>query len=285
MARESQRRRSRPLQNVVVKQAQQDAAVKLVEQDVAVELNVVARLACNFVLLLLVIPFAPQIALAQMQPRPPGSPSDASSTQEPAPTPSIPEKPKLVYVTDFELDAVVPDAGAMGTPAGTPSNGQSTTSNGLATEAQHIVKLMSENLVKDFAKAGYMAKTLGARDPKPDDGFLIVGVFTQVDPQNRLHRAVITRSQNSSPIELYVAADDLSRFTVHLYKTAEPEDSTKHPGGAIEINPEADPEKFPIDANASEKVVKQTAQRITNEMVKRINAGSKYEQLNRYAKP
>ena len=66
---------------------------------------------------------------------------------------------------------------------------------------------------------------------------------------------------------------------MHLYKTSETEDSTKHPRAVIEINPEADPEKFPIDANASEKVVKQTAQRITNEMVKRINAGPKYEQL------
>ncbi|MGA7626410.1 MAG: DUF4410 domain-containing protein [Candidatus Acidiferrales bacterium] len=263
--------------------------MKLVEQDALVKLDIVAGFARRFFLLLVFVAIAQQIAQAQMPGRQrtgdPPPPPGADPSQEPAATPPVPQKPKIVYVTDFDWDPGTPAAVAVETSAGTPRNGQSATSNGLAAEAQHMVKLMSENLLKDFAKAGYLVKMLHPSNPKPDDGFLIAGVFTQVDSQNRLHRAVISPDQNSSPIELYVAAEDLSRFTVHLYKTSETEDRTKNPRAVIEINPEADPEKFPIDPNASEKAVKQTAQRITNEMIKRIDANPKYEQLNRYAKP
>jgi hypothetical protein len=197
--------------------------------------------------------------------------------------PAAVEKPKTVYVTDFESDPAV--SNNSGTFAGSSGNRGSLTSNGAAVDAQHIVKAMSENLVKDFAKAGYIAKTLRKSDLRPDDGFLILGVFTQVDPQNRLRRAVIAPGQNAAPIELYVSVDDLTGFTQYLYRTVEPEDDGDKPGAVIELNPEADAEKFPIDPNASEKAVKQTAQRITNDFIKRINTEEKHEPLNRYAKP
>ena len=55
----------------------------------------------------------------------------------------------------------------------------------------------------------------------------------------------------------------------------------------IEINQNADAVKFSIEADITDKDIKQTAQRISAELVKRINAAvkSEDEQLNKYAKP
>ncbi|MFZ3216745.1 MAG: DUF4410 domain-containing protein [Candidatus Acidiferrales bacterium] len=201
-------------------------------------------------------------------------PLDSSAGPESAPSPDTPERLKVIYVSDFELDAIPAPAGSA--PAAKDA----------AAQARRIVKGVSENLLKDFAKAGYTTKLLHAGDPRPDDGFLIVGVFTQVDAENRVRRAVIGPGQNSAPIELYVAANDLARFPRALYKADSPEASGKQPGAVIEVNPEADAAKFSMQADATDKTLKQTAQRISNELVKRINAAkSEDELLNRYAKP
>jgi Domain of unknown function (DUF4410) len=241
--------------------------------------TVIARLSRPFFSLLLFVSCAPLIAQAQMpgHPQPGGAPasppSGADEAQESAATPPAPEKPKLVYVTDFEVDGTAPQDGAATPP-----------SNNSASESPRIVKVMSENLLKDFAKAGYIAKTWRAGDPKPEDGFLIVGVFTQVDSENRLHRALLAPNSNSTPIELYVAVQDLTRFTQHLYNGESGGDGRK-PGQVIEINPKADASKFAVEPGASDKSLKQTAQQIANELNKRIAAEVKYEPLNRYAKP
>jgi hypothetical protein len=162
--------------------------------------------------------------------------------------------------------------------------------NASAAQAQHIVKLMSDNLLKDFAKAGYTTKLLRPSDPRPDDGFLIAGVFTQVGADNRLRRAVIGSGQGAETLQLYVAAKDLAHFTPPLYQTdaadAAAAGGTKS-GAMIEIGQNADVAKFSMEADVTDKDIKQTAQRISAKLVKRINAAvkSEDEQLNKYAKP
>ena len=169
----------------------------------------------------------------------------------------------------------------------TPPIGVAPKSNASAAQAQHLVKLMSENLLKDFAKAGYTAKLLRSGDPRPDDGFLITGVFAQVGADNRLRRAVIGSGRGAETLQLYVAAKDLAHFTPPLY-TADPADTSGAKfGTVIEINPNADAVKYSMEADVTDKDIKQSAQRISAELVKRINAAVKAEgePLNRYAKP
>ena len=125
-------------------------------------------------------------------------------------------------------------------------------------------------------------------DPRPDDGFLIAGVFTQVGADNRLRRAVIGSGQGAETLQLYVAARDLGHFTPPLYQTDDAaEASGTKPGAAIEINQTAYAVKFSMWTVVTDKDIKQAAQRISAELVKRINAAVKAEdeQLNRYAKP
>ncbi|MGA9569402.1 MAG: DUF4410 domain-containing protein [Candidatus Acidiferrales bacterium] len=217
--------------------------------------------------------------------QPAGSPGGYSGGAQPGPPnipdtpapPAEPERSQRIYVTDFELDSV----------GATPAAGGSPKANASEARAQHLVKLMSDNLLKDFAKAGYTTKLLRPSDPRPDDGFLVAGVFAQVDADNRLHRAAIGSGQSAETLQLYVAVRDLAHFTPPLYQADPADSSGSKPGAVIEINQNADALKFSIEADITDKDIKQTAQRISAELVKRINAAvkSEDEQLNKYAKP
>jgi Domain of unknown function (DUF4410) len=238
--------------------------------------------------LLLAVFLVAQFVFAQMSGRQPGGPPGGAQSgppnipENPAPA-AAPDRSQRIYITDFELDSAAASSEAVATPSASPQAKAS------ATQAQHLVKLMSDNLLKDFAKAGYTTKLLRPSDPRPDDGFLITGVFAQVGDDNRLRRAVIGSGQGAGALQLYVAAKDLAHFTPPLY-TADPADSNAHgakPGAVIEINPNADAAKYSIEADVTDKDIKQSAQRISAELVKRINAAvkSEGEPLNRYAKP
>ena len=76
-----------------------------------------------------------------------------------------PDKTKTIYVADFELDAqnVTPDEGPGGRSGVLHGNGPLRRATGHGTgdpaqQAQHIVNLMSDSLVSDFQKAGYIAQ-------------------------------------------------------------------------------------------------------------------------------
>jgi len=214
---------------------------------------------------------------------PGGAPGGPPNIPDAPPPPAAPERTQRIYVTDFELDSAgVTVDGSSVSPVGVTPKG-----NASATQAQHLVKVMSDNLLKDFAKAGYTTKLLRASDPRPDDGFLIAGVFAQVGGDNRLRRAVLGSARGAETLQLYVAARDLAHFTPPLYQTDAADASGTKREAVIEINQTADAVKFSMEADVTDKDIKQTAQRISAELVKRINAAVKAEdeQLNRYAKP
>jgi hypothetical protein len=250
-------------------------------------------LLLDIALLLLLICLAPQFALAQMSNRQPsgspganpgGAPGGPPNMPDAPPPPAAPERTQRIYVTDFELDS----AGVSADASSAPAANASPKADPSAARAQHLVKLMSDNLLKDFAKAGYTAKLLRPSDPRPDDGFLIAGVFTQVGADNRLRRAVFGSGQSAESLQLYVAAKDLAHFTPPLYQTDDAASvSGSKTGAVIEINQTADAVKFSMEADVTDKDIKQAAQHISAELVKRINAAAKSEdeQLNRYAKP
>ena len=63
--------------------------------------------------------------------------------------------------------------------------------------------------------------------------------------------------------------------------------NSEKPGGAIVLNPNADAVKFSVEADLTDKSIKQTAQHISAELLKQIKIveKSENERLNRYAKP
>ncbi len=254
--------------------------------------------ARQFLLLLLAVFLAPLFVLAQMPDRQqggyPGGPPSATPSAPDTPSPAaIPVRSRVVYITDFELDSAVESADSNQAAAvASQANGSAPVSsspqtNPPAARAQHIVKLMSDELAKDLKKAGYTTKLLRPSDPRPDDGFLITGIFAHVGPDNRLRRAIFSSGQGGDALQLYVAVQDFAHFTPPLYQPDLTEATATKAGSAIQMNPNAEPVKFSMESDLTDKIVKQTAQRISAELAKRIDAAAKsgYEPLNKYAKP
>ena len=191
-----------------------------------------------------------------------------------------PDKSKTVYIADFELDAqnVQPDEGPGGRGGVLHGNGPVRRATGHGTgdpaqQAQHIVNLMSNSLVSDFQKAGYIAQR-GSLGSEMGAGYLVKGVFTEVDQGNRVRRAVIGFGAGQVNMQLYVNVSDAAHPQENLYTLDKDDTSSKKPGAVITMNPIAAGAKFVMEKNASDKVVKKTAKQISEEVIQKINAGA-----------
>ena len=192
-----------------------------------------------------------------------------------------PDKSKTIYVADFELDAqnVTPDEGPGGRSGVLHGNGPVRRATGHGTgdpgqQAQHIVNLMSDSLVNDFQKAGYTAKRLAAGETPSGDGYVVKGVFTEVDEGNRVRRAVIGFGAGEVKMQLYVNVSDAAQPQQNLYTLDQNDTSNKRPGAAITMNPIAAGAKFVMEKNASDKTVKKTAKQVSDEVAQKINSRS-----------
>jgi hypothetical protein len=191
-----------------------------------------------------------------------------------------PDKSKTIYIADFELDAqnVQPDEGPGGRSGVLHGNGPVRRATGHGTgdpaqQAQHIVNLMSNSLVSDFQKAGYVAQR-GALGSDMGAGYLVKGVFTEVDQGNRVRRAVIGFGAGQVNMQLYVNVSDSAHPQQNLYTLDKDDTSGKKPGAVITMNPIVAGAKFVMEKNASDKVVKKTTKQISEEVIQKISAGA-----------
>jgi hypothetical protein len=133
---------------------------------------------------------------------------------------------------------------------------------------------MSDSLVSDFQKAGYIAQRVAAGSESTGAGYLVKGVFTEVDQGNRVRRAVIGFGAGEVNMQLYVNVSDAAHPQENLYTIDKDDTSGKKPGAVITMNPIAAGAKFVMEKNASDKVVKKTAKQVSDEVVQKINAGN-----------
>ena len=155
-----------------------------------------------------------------------------------------PDKTKTIYVADFELDAqnVTPDEGPGGRSGVLHGNGPLRRATGHGTgdpaqQAQHIVNLMSDSLVSDFQKAGYIAQRVAPGSESIGAGYLVKGVFTEVDQGNRVRRAVIGFGAGQVNMQLYVNVSDAAHPQENLYTLDKDDTSGEKPGAVITMNP------------------------------------------------
>jgi len=197
---------------------------------------------------------------------------------------SFGDRYKIIYVTDFDLDPTnfKQDKGGITgkgylLPA-PPKNPLRRKRQDLTAAAGSFVRLMSESLVADLRKAGFRAQRLPAIEPKPTEGLLVSGVFTELDEGNQMRRALIGFGSGKSKMELYVMVADASSAGQHLYKTSTQKSNGKRPGAVIALNPYAGAAglvvKFGMTKNAPEKMVKQTASKIATELAKQLSSTS-----------
>lgn len=197
------------------------------------------------------------------------------SMQQPAAA-SEPAKSKIVYVSDFELDAVdangkleksVPAIPPSNTPQLDPKREQ-----GSVERAGRLVDFIAATLVKELEKAGYSAHRLRPGETRPTDGIRISGIFGEPDEQNRLRRAVIGPIAGDGKMALFVGISNLARSDQALYAPADSAGADSKAGTAITVTSYAPVAKFEIEKDTTEKAVKDTATGIVADLSALLSA-------------
>jgi uncharacterized protein DUF4410 len=200
----------------------------------------------------------------------------AQQTTQPQTVAPAPDKSKIVYVSDFELDAVNADGKLeKSVPAIPPSAAPQLDpkrEQGPVEQAGRLVDFMSTTLIKELEKAGYSAHRLRPGETRPTDGIRISGIFGEPDEQNRLRRAVIGTITGDGKMSLFVGIGNLARPDQALYEGADPTSSENKAGTAITVSAYAPVAKFEIEKNTTEKAVKDTAEGIVADLTALLTA-------------
>lgn len=185
-----------------------------------------------------------------------------------------------IYVEDFELGAQIQHEdgtlsarrGALGRVGDRLSGG----SEDPAARAQQIVELMSTSLVKSLNKQGFTASRLAPGSVLPRDGWLIRGIFTEVQEGNRLKRAMIGFGKGQTDIQVVTRIDNLSLGKPEpLYQLAADASSGSKPGAAptLVLGPYGAAARFVMAGKDLDKNVKQTAEQIAERLRQRYDDG------------
>ena len=211
---------------------------------------------------------APRNQIAPQPPQPP-PPQDEATLTAAIDTPDIVtnssiDRSKIVYVSDFELDAVggqgkleksVP---AVSVTNPSPSREQLREEDVAAEQAGRLVDFMAITLIKELRRVGYAAQRLRPQDSRPTDGIRISGIFAEPDPQNRLRRAVMGTFSPDGKMSLFVGISNLERPEQAIYAAAEPGGANRA-GAVITVSSYAPVARFELGKATTEKAVRDTA--------------------------
>jgi Domain of unknown function (DUF4410) len=187
-------------------------------------------------------------------------------------------KPTVIYVTDFELGAqdIKHQEGLLsgvGRRSGPVRNRLSGASKDPEARARQLVELMASSLQKDLTKADFSALRLHPGTTMPAEGWVVRGVFTEVQEGNRLQRALIGFGQGATDLQVVTSVDDLSQGPLKpLYQVDTEATSGKMPGAAptIMLGPYGAAARFVMSKKDLDKNVKQTASQIADYITKRV---------------
>jgi hypothetical protein len=198
------------------------------------------------------------------------------------------EGPRTVYVADFALDAenIQGDPGVRGMLPGQsqPQSQREGLLGGLGQRLRHplgsdspsdkareIVDTMATELIKSLSDKGIPAQRIASTTGSlPRDGWLVQGMFTEVDEGSRLKRAVIGFGAGATAMDVQIGISDLAGKDPHqpfiVFGTVK--DPSKMPGAVVTMNPYVAAAKFMMEKNATGKDVKKTAGQIVDEILK-----------------
>lgn len=177
--------------------------------------------------------------------------------------------PSIIYVLDFDLgNESTHHADTQGPPVIGRVMSRMSQRNDPREKAAQLVELMSTSLVKGFSEQKIDARRCLPDTPLPDHGWLIRGVFTEIDEGKRLVRAAVGFGAGATAMELYVSVSDLSENpdAPFIFFGTE-KDPCRIPGAVLTLNPYVAAAKFVLEKNASERDVKKTAQQIVSTIV------------------
>ena len=187
--------------------------------------------------------------------------------------------PALVYVRDFELDAVNVRAqrGVLPPPPPAPPGLGNVLPPlpGAALDpevrARQVVDLMSKSLVSELTERGVAVRRLAPREPLPAEGWVVRGVFTTVHEGNQLQRAVIGFGAGKTDVQVLVSIDDLAVGAPKpIYELDTKADSGKLPGAVVTLNPYVAAARFVLSGKDVDQSVKRTAEQIAEHTAQRL---------------
>jgi hypothetical protein len=194
-----------------------------------------------------------------------------------------------VYVNDFELPAAGAKLAAPqgNGPAGTPAKkaGANTAAPDATSakspavflesdtpnaQARRLMDFFALTLVEMLEKNGYTAKRRqGAR---PESGVLLRGVFTETDPTNRVHRAILGGVAPGTKYMLYVGIFNLARPNQPLYEPALDQAPDARFGPLITLNNYVPMAKYELDKQPSEEDVRKICTQIVSSLTQLLQA-------------
>jgi hypothetical protein len=182
-------------------------------------------------------------------------------------------RPAMIYVDDFELDVtnIHQEAGLL--PNLEPVHpihrilfGADEDPN---TSPAGLVNYMAESIVSDLQDKGFPAQRLAPGQLLPSDGWLVRGVFAQVDKGNRLRRAIIGFGAGKTDLQVVTTVDNLADGPPEpLYQVQTDATSGQAPGAApfIVLNPASVAVKFAMAGNDIKRNAKNTAAKIASQV-------------------
>ena len=191
--------------------------------------------------------------------------ASVSAARDVGATPGV--APPTVYVRDFDLDAatIKVERGVLPAPPGAPTDA--------AGRARELIELMSNALVDDLSKAGLVARRLRVDEAAPARGWLVRGIFTDVNEGNRLRRAAIGFGAGETRLQVVVAVDNLADGAPRpFYELDTTAASGPLPGAVITLNPYVAAARFVLAGHDLERNVKQTAGQIAADVAARAAA-------------
>jgi hypothetical protein len=190
-------------------------------------------------------------------------------------------RPAIVYVADFDLDAG--EIQSQGLSQGIMSSVTSRPVFSILphplgvlpqdknSTAHELVELMATSLVADLTKAGFQAQRISADSTPPSDGWLLRGVFTQVDEGNRLRRAIIGFGAGKTEMQVETKLDDLSQGPPQpFYEVDTSAESGKMPGAIVTMSPAAAVVKFVLASGDLNRNTRDTASEIATSVATRV---------------
>lgn len=181
-------------------------------------------------------------------------------------------RPITIYVANFDLDVGdIKSQGIVSSVTGILPHPLGLFAQDKQTTANELVETMATSLVKNLTAAGLQAQRIAAETNPPSDGWLLRGVFTQVDEGSRLRRAIIGFGAGKTDMEVETKLDDLSQGPpLPFYEVDTSAQSGSMPGAVVTMSPAAAAVKFILAKGDLNRNARDTASQIAKSVAARV---------------
>jgi len=181
-----------------------------------------------------------------------------------------PGRPAMVYVQDFKIEkeSTGNDQQTLGGGRARALIAEAKSASGM--QSSQVLDLMSSSLISDLNRGGVKAQRLAVGESLPRNGWLVRGVFAEVDQGSRVLRSQVGFGAGATDLAVLVNVADLQKGKVEpFYKLEAQAGSRKMPGAAVTRNPYVAAAKFVMSRRDLPKNIRQTAQTVADQIIRR----------------